>query len=133
LLQLLKKNPNERLSLEGVMKHHWISKFAKVDLNITNQNLTLNSSLGNFGSNTTNSSASSSTASNGSMSSSINATVTTNYINKPSASSTTNTSTSINNNNPTSMNKISTNATMNAQYSIKTSTFKESSSGYYQK
>jgi len=52
--KLLKKNPNDRLSLEAVMKHYWITKFAKIDLNITNQNLTLNSSLGNFGVNATN-------------------------------------------------------------------------------
>jgi serine/threonine protein kinase len=27
--KLLKHNPNDRLSLEGVMKHHWIIKNAK--------------------------------------------------------------------------------------------------------
>ena len=31
----MKKNPNDRLSLEGVMRHPWILKYAKTDMNIT--------------------------------------------------------------------------------------------------
>ena len=56
LLKLLKKNPSDRLSLEGVMRHHWIVKHAKLDLNTsTSSNSTFNQ---------TNSSISSTTSSN---------------------------------------------------------------------
>lgn len=53
---LLRKNPNERLSLENVMKHPWIQKYARTDLNLSNvsslnssnmSNSTLNSSANN--------------------------------------------------------------------------------------
>jgi hypothetical protein len=114
----LKKNPNERLSLESVMKHHWILKYAKLDLNITNQNLTLNSSLGNFGANATNSSQCSSNST-----SSTNA----NYS-KPASNGmqtttvTASATTTINNNTKPNTNSIMT------QYSIK-----KESSNYYQK
>jgi len=37
--KLLKKNPSDRLSLEGVMKHNWITKFAKIDHNTNNVSL----------------------------------------------------------------------------------------------
>lgn len=48
---LLRKNPAERLSLEQVMSHHWIQKYAKIQNN--HVNMSLNSV---FGSNTTNNS-----------------------------------------------------------------------------
>jgi len=46
--KLLKKNPSDRLSLEGVMRHNWITKFAKVDSNPTN-NVSLNTFASNLG------------------------------------------------------------------------------------
>jgi len=53
---LLRKNPNERLSLENVMKHPWIQKYARTDLNLSNVS-SLNSS--NVSNSTLNSSANS--------------------------------------------------------------------------
>jgi len=50
--KLLRKNPHERLSLEQVMQHHWIQKYAKINQNLGQQNMSLNSA---FGANTTNS------------------------------------------------------------------------------
>lgn len=53
---MLKKNPSDRLSLEGVMKHNWITKFAKIDHN------TINVSLNTFASNMAAAQANSSTS-----------------------------------------------------------------------
>lgn len=58
--KLLRKNSHERLSLEQVMAHHWIQKYAKI------QNLTSNISLSSAfsGANTTNSNNTSQTSTN---------------------------------------------------------------------
>lgn len=53
--KLLKKNSSDRLSLEQVMVHHWILKYAKINQNLGQQNMSLNSA---FGANTTNSNTS---------------------------------------------------------------------------
>jgi len=120
--KLLKKNPNERLSLESVMKHHWILKYAKLDLNITNQNLTLNSSLGNFGMNATNSSQCSSNSTS-SSNPSYSMKTASNGTTMQTSTVTTTATTTINNTNT----KPNTNSIM-TQYSIK-----KESSNYYQK
>jgi serine/threonine protein kinase len=41
--KLLRKNPSERLSLEGVMQHKWITQNAKLDLNASNNSLSFTS------------------------------------------------------------------------------------------
>lgn len=41
--KLLRKNPSERLSLDGVMQHKWITQNAKLDLNASNNSLSFTS------------------------------------------------------------------------------------------
>lgn len=49
---LLRKNSHERLSLEQVMVHHWIQKYAKINPNINSQNISLGAPLNTSNSNT---------------------------------------------------------------------------------
>ncbi len=62
----MKKNPNERLSLDGVMRHHWITKYAKLDANPTN-NVSLNTFASNMGTNASHSAHETSSNSNSSQ------------------------------------------------------------------
>jgi serine/threonine protein kinase len=57
IAKLLKKNPSERLSLEYVMRHPWIVKNAKIDLNISSNS---NTTFGNVSSTSTANTSSSS-------------------------------------------------------------------------
>lgn len=99
--KLLKKNSHERLSLEQVMAHHWIQKFAKINQNLSNTNLCL-SSL----SNTTNSN-------NTSVSSNQSSTAPSSHSSKQGA-------------NP---NTSSTSSNNNTNYLIKSATVSSASNG----